>query len=58
MKFKVIFYNAGAAASTDTAGNFTFYTLNSAITCAQAWAAYSSNFEAYVYDGIIWRLYT
>lgn len=57
MKYKVIFYNNAAAADTDIAGNFTFYTLNSAIAACVQWSAIGDPFFARLWDGATWRVY-
>jgi len=57
MKYKVILYNQFGAGNDDIAGNFTFYTFNSAHDCAQAWSALSGNYSAYLWDGTTWRTY-
>jgi hypothetical protein len=58
MKYKVILYNSYGAADVDVAASYSFYTFKSALDCCQAWAAYTGNFEAYLYDGVIWRFYS
>jgi hypothetical protein len=57
MKYKVILYNTSTSSEVDTSGNFTFYTLNSAVEVAQAWAALAASYRAYLWDGSVWRLY-
>lgn len=57
MKYKVILYNQFGAGNDDIAGNFTFYTFNSAQECCAAWSALSSNYLAYLWDGTQWRSY-
>tara|TARA_B110000285_G_C14979931_1_gene540829 strand:- start:652 stop:828 length:177 start_codon:yes stop_codon:yes gene_type:complete len=58
MKYKVILFNSYGAADVDVAGQFTFYTFNSALECCQAWANFDASYEAFLYDGQIWRNYT
>lgn len=58
MKYKVILYNAGSSQETDLAGNFTFYTLNSAIHACTVWVAIGDPYLARLWDGSVWRLYT
>jgi len=57
MKYKVILANTLSSAEVERSANFTFYILNGAIDCAQQWAAYSTSFIAYLWDGTQWRFY-
>ena len=60
MKYKVILLrdDAGGGGSPDGMTAVTFYTLNQAISCAQAWATTSGDNFAFLWDGSIWRVYT
>jgi hypothetical protein len=57
MKYKVVLYNNESAANVDTAANFTFYTYNQALLCAQEWVTLGALFRALVWDGIRWTAY-
>ena len=59
MKYKVIYtmnYSGGGTPDGMTTG--TFYTSSQAFLSAQEWVAFGPAFEAYVWDGVIWRSYT
>ena len=58
MKYKVIYFNTGGTSAVDQAGNFAFYTLNSAVESATAWAAIDATFISYLWDGSTWRVYS
>ena len=58
MKYKVILYNNLATSALDVAGAFTFYTRAAAEECCYGWVSLSSDYEAYLWDGITWRYIT
>lgn len=58
MKYKLILYNSYGSSDVDLAGTFTFYTFNAAHECATQWIAQASFFQARLWDGETWRVYT
>ena len=57
MDYKVILYNLNDASNTDTAGSFEFYTHDEAELCCQRWVAIHATFEAYLWNGAVWRYF-
>ena len=58
MKYKVMYTvdNAGGG-SPDVMTTSSFYTFNQAHLSAQAWNAISGSRQAFLWDGITWRVY-
>ena len=57
MKYKVVLWNIGGSSAVDSAGNFTFYTLNSAVDFCAQWVQIAAEYKAYLWDGNTWRTY-
>ncbi len=58
MKYKVILIgNTTGGGNPDLGVGFSFYTYNTALSFAQAWANESGNNNAYFWDGSIMRYY-
>ena len=58
MKYKVILYNQYSASDTDLSGVLDFYTKFDAENCVNHWIGANPNFQAYLWDGVTWTLYS